>query len=299
MKTGTHVYAMLFLLPALAALSSCLSQQEPFIVVLDDAYSLRLLATNEDGFAAPDGLLLLPGGEIVLADEVGSAVSIWKDGMVTRSLCNSTSGIISPEDLVRDANDDIYFTDDSAGGLWRIDAAGKLDLVAGPEDGLLSTEGIASAPDGTILVGDGKQHKIFRVTRRGEVTVFAGEEYHIEKAEAMAFDEKGNLFIADDESDVVYEISSDGILRHVIDGDDGLQAPESMCYRNGVIYLTDDAAGEVLGYDLAAGKLHIIAVFHGVLHRVQGITVDEQGNIFVTVHDWPPKESYIFVLERK
>jgi len=299
MKKTTRAYALVLLLPALVASASCLSQREPFVVVFDDAYSLELIATGEDGFAAPDGLIVLPTGEIILADEVGSAVSIWKGGKVTTVLCDSTSGIISPEDLVRDENGDIYFTDDSAGGLRRIDASGKIHLVAGPEDGLISTEGIAAAPDGSILVGDGKQHKIFRVTRDGEVTVFAGEEYHITKAEAMAFDEKGNLFVADDEADVVYEISPNGMLRHLIDGTDGLLAPESMYYRNGVIYLTDDQAGAVLAYDTAEGELHIIAVFNGELRRVQGITVDEQGNIFVTIHDWPPEESYIFVLERE
>ncbi len=281
---------------ALAAVPACLSEYEPFIVMMDDSYSARILASNENGFTAPDGMLI-EGEFIYMADEGASALERWRRGSKVEVLCDSSGGLISPEDLVMDERGDIYFTDDSAGGLWRYDSAGRLSLIAGKSKGLISTEGIALSADG-VLVGDGKRHAIFNVTAEGSVGVFLGSEYGIDKPESMAYDDRGNLYISDDGRALVYELSPAKSLRTVIDTGSGLAAPESICWANGTLYITDNENGKLYGYDTSAGKLQTIALFHGNLKDVQGIAMDNTGSIYLSVHGWNPVCSFIIKFEK-
>jgi streptogramin lyase len=275
---------------------ACLSEDEPFILLLDDSYSLQLLATNEDGFAAPDGILIDSGNTLYLADEGGSAIRRWTPGEKAITLYDSASGLRSPEDMVRDASGTIYVTDDSCGGLWRFSAGGSLSLVAGPDRGLRSTEGIAIAPDGSILAGDGESGTVFRVTPEGSVSVFLGPERGIRKPEGLVYDENGNLYIADDEQDTIFKLDTSGCLHVLLDSRDGIGAPESIAYRRGDLFITDNETGKLFRYAIAEEALHTIAVFHGNLEALQGIAVSDQGTICMSVHGRHSEASYLFEL---
>ena len=269
-----------FVVCALFFLTSCGVQKEGLVIMTDHSYKATMFATNKAGIGSPDGLVWHKG-KLYLADEGGVALESWIRNEGLKKLAVAGVGFESPEDLVIDSEDNIFFTDDDAGGLWEYTSDGKLRLVAGKDKGLISTEGIALAPDGSLLVGDGEQHKVYRVTRDGNVTEFLGRDYGITKAESMVFDDRGNLYIADNEDNVLYLLDGDRKLHRIIDRNDSF-SPETIYFARSSLYITDSHNGKLYLYT-PGEELKTVAAFGGQLKNVQGVTVDDQGNIFLSI----------------
>lgn len=268
-------------LGALFLLTSCkVLGKDGLILMTDASYKATVFATNKIGFGAPDGILWNKG-KLYLADEGGVALETWNQNDGLKKLMDGQFGTKSPEDLVMDAQGNIFFSDDDAGGVWEVDATGKQRLLAGKDQGLFSTEGIAVAPDGSILVGDADAHEVFRVTKDGAVSVFLGREFEITKPESMAFDDKGNLYIADNEKNALYMLDTNHQLHVVIDRKDEF-SPETIFYSKGALYITDSHASKLYQYT-PNEELKTIAAFGGQLRNVQGVTVDERGDIYVSI----------------
>jgi len=273
-------FSVIIIVIACAFLTSCGIQKEGLVIMTDHSYKATLFATNKIGFGSPDGLLWHKG-KLYFADEGGVALESWNRNEGLKKLVDAGFGFQSPEDLVIDSQDNIFFTDDDAGGLWELTADGKPRVVAGKDTGLISTEGIALAPDGSLLVGDGEQHKVFRVTRDGKVSDFLGQEYGITKPESMVFDDRGNLYIADNEDNVLYLLDANRKLHRIVDRSDSF-SPETIYFARGSLYITDSHNGKLYIYT-PGEELKTIAAFGGQLKNVQGVTVDDQGNIFLSV----------------
>ena len=273
-------FSRIIIVIACAFLTSCGVQKEGLVIMTDHSYKATLFATNKIGFGSPDGLLWHKG-KLYFADEGGVALESWNRNEGLKKLVDAGFGFQSPEDLVIDSQDNIFFTDDDAGGLWELTADGKPRVVAGKDTGLISTEGIALAPDGSLLVGDGEQHKVFRVTRDGKVSDFLGKDYGITKPESMVFDDRGNLYIADNEDNVLYLLDANRKLHRIIDRNDAF-SPETIYFARGSLYITDSHNGKLYIYT-PGEELKTIAAFGGQLKNVQGVTVDDQGNIFLSV----------------
>jgi len=289
--------SIIFVLIGLLFTTSCGLQKEGLVVMTDQSYKASVYATNKIGIGSPDGLAWHKG-KLYLADEGGQALEVWSKNPGLKTLVDSRFGCQSPEDLVIDADDNIFFTDDDAGGLWEVDRSGAPKLVAGKDKGLISTEGIALAPDGSLLVGDGEQHEVFRVTRDGAVSEFLGKQFGITKPESMVFDEQGNLYIADNEDDVLYLLDTNHTLHRIIDRRDSF-SPETIFYFKGALYITDSRDGKLYVYK-PNEELRTIAAFGGQLKNVQGVTVDDQGNIFVSVQtDLKHKVGHILEISKE
>jgi sugar lactone lactonase YvrE len=272
--------------------------QKGMVMTVDKSYRATVVGTNKDGFTVPDGLLWKQG-KLYISDEGGNAVRIWENANQVKTLCDSSLGIKSPEDLVMDGKGNIFFTDDDAGGLWEIDNQGNSFLLAGKDKGLISTDGIALSPTGQILVGDAEKHEIFSVNpRTGDASVFLGAEYGIKKPESMVYDEKGNLYIADNEDNVLYLLTFDKQLHRTIENREAF-SPETLWYSGGVLYITDSQNGKLSRYTPEEG-LRAIAVFGGKLAAVGGITTDDSGNIYLSVQtNLKQKLGYILRLEKE
>lgn len=268
-------------LGALFLLTSCNALgKDGLVLMTDDSYKATVFATTKVGFGSPDGILW-KRGKLYLADEGSGALEVWDQNGAVKKLLDVQFGARSPEDLVIDAQGNVFFSDDDAGGVWEVDATGKPRLLAGKDKGLTSTEGIALAPDGSILVGDTDQHEVFKVTSDGAVSVFLGKDAGITKPESMTFDGKGNLYIADNESNVLYMLDTEHKLHRVVDRSDQF-SPETIFYANGSLYITDSHAGKLYLYT-PNEELKTIAAFGGQLRNVQGVTVDERGDIYVSI----------------
>ena len=272
--------SIVIIICSLALLTSCGFKKEGLVIMTDASYKASVLATNKSGFGAPDGLVWHKG-KLYLADEGGVALEEWNKNDGLKKLAAAGFGFKSPEDLVIDSQDNIFFTDDDAGGLWEFTAEGKPRLVAGKDKGLISTEGIALAPDGSILVGDGEQHKIFRVTREGGVSEFLGSSSGITKPESMVFDDKGGLYIADNEDNVLYLLDTNHQLHRIVDRQETF-SPETIFFARGALYITDSQHGKLYVYS-PSDELRTIAAFTGQLKNVQGVTVSDQGDIYLSV----------------
>lgn len=288
-------FSLLCFVSLLAA--GCNLDQKGMVMIIDKTYRASVVATEKDGLTVADGILWRDG-KLYVSDEGGDAVRVWAGKNQSKTLSDSTLGIISPEDLVMDEKGNIFFTDDDAGGLWQTDAQGKSFLVAGKDKGLISTEAVALAPGGDLLVGDGERHEIFRVTRKGDVSVFLPAEAGIKKPESMVYDEKGNLYIADNQDDVLYLLTPDMKLHRPIANRQDF-SPETILYSQGALYITDSHNGKLYRYSPNDG-LQTIAVFGGVMRAVNGVTTDNQGNVYLSIQtDLKKKIGYVLRLEKE
>ena len=288
-----------YLVPLVLALlfTACGIDQKGMVLLKDESYHARIFSTNKDGISAPDGLLWRQG-KLFIADEGGSALRVWSANGGVQTLCDAKLGIMSPEDAVMDADGNLFFSDDDAGGVWQITANGHASLLAGKDKGLLSTEAIALAPSGEILVGDGLKHQVCSVSRAGDVSVFLGSGYGIRKPESMVFDEAGNLYIADNEEQTVYRLTPEMKLQRLLEKREFF-SPETLWYAHGTLFITDSSNGKLYRFTPEEG-LQTIAVFGGKLAAVNGLTMDEQGSIYVSVQtNLKRKIGYILKLERE
>src|SRR5437764_14590179 len=97
----------------------------------------------------------------------------------------------------------------------------------------------------------------------------------------MVFDDRGNLYIADNQDNVLYLLDGDRKLHKIIDHGDSF-SPETIYFARGSLYITDSHNHKLYVYT-PGEELRTIAAFGGQLQNVQGVTVDDQGNIFLSV----------------
>lgn len=288
--------------PAFFALALALAgcgklDQEAMVLTVEPGWSAQLVASEKDGFSSPDGLHWA-GGRLYVADEGGSAVRAWRPGTRPAILADSGAGLASPEDLVRDSAGNVYFTDDTRGGLWRTDTAGRTSALVEPGRGLSSTEGLGLSPAGDLVVGDAQGHRVLKVTKDGSLSVLIGPERKIAKPESFAFDGSGSLYIADNSDNVLYRLAADGRLHRAVADRPGF-SPESLHFAGGALFITDSDNGKLFRYTPDEG-VSVVAVFGGTLANVQGIAADESGALYLSVQsDLKGRKGYILKLSRK
>ncbi len=277
------------------ALAACAPlDQQAMLVALEPGWKAELVADERTGFGSPDGLLWADGA-LYVADEGGSALRSWRPGGRPATLADSSAGLASPEDVVRDSAGNLYFTDDTRGGLWRTDRSGRTVAMVEPRRGLPSTEGLGLSPTGDLVVGDAPGHRVLKVAPDGRMSQLAAG---IAKPESFAFDEDGNLYIADNRDNVLYRLTTNGVLQRLI-ADRGDFSPESLHFAGGALFITDSDHGKLFRYTPADG-LQAIALFGGTFANIQGIAADESGALYVSVQsDLKARKGYILKLSRQ
>lgn len=271
--------------------------QEAMVLTVEPGWTAEVAASDKDGFASPDGLLWADG-RLYVADEGGSAVRAWRPGTRPVILADAKAGLASPEDLVRDAAGNVYFTDDTRGGLWRTDTAGRTAALVAPARGLPSTEGLGLSPSGDLVVGDAPGHRVLKVRPDGTLSVLIGPDGNIAKPESFAFDGSGNLYIADNRDNVLYLLRPDGRLHRAVADRPGF-SPESLLFSGGTLFITDSDNGKLFRYTPDDG-LNVIALFGGSLANIQGIAADDRGDLYLSVQsDLKGRKGYILKLSRK
>jgi sugar lactone lactonase YvrE len=283
---------------AALALAACGPlDQKAMVVALEPGWTAEMVAGERDGFGSPDGLHWADG-TLFVADEGGSALRSWRPGSRPATLADAGAGLASPEDVVRDSAGNLYFTDDTRGGLWRTDRSGRTRAVVAPGRGLPSTEGLGLSPDGDLVVGDAPGHRVLKVAPDGRVSVLLGPEKRIAKPESFAFDGDGNLYIADNRDKVLYRLTAAGTLQRVVADRAGF-SPESLHFSGDTLFITDSENGKLFRYSPADG-LGVVALFAGTLANIQGIAADDGGALYLSVQsDLKARKGYILKLYRR
>lgn len=267
--------------------------QEAMLVALEPGWKAELAADERDGFGSPDGLIWADGS-LYVADEGGSALRSWRPGSRPATLADARAGLASPEDVVRDPAGNLYFTDDTRGGLWRTDALGRTTAIVAPGRGLPSTEGLGLSPAGDLVVGDAPGHRVLKVTPDGRMSLLTAG---IAKPESFAFDESGDLYIADNRDNILYRLTADGVLQRLI-ADRGDFSPESLHFAGGALFITDSDHGKLFRYTPSDG-LEAIALFGGTFANIQGVAADDKGALYLSVQsDLKGRKGYILKLSR-
>lgn len=260
-----------------ALLAGCSPAADDAAVVLyEPGYAIDVVIDNEDGITSPDGLWW-DSGMLYIADEGGSAIRRW-DGTRLETLADATSGIASPEDLVVDAQGQIWFTDDTAGGLWRVNPDGA-QKVAGSQE-ITESEGIALRGDGTIWVGDGRTGRIqaFKADARRPAPVAAG--WQVAKPESMALAPDGVLWLADNRRDRLLRIEADGTAREWLLPND--LSPETIAAHGEALWITDSHNGRLYRLE-KDGEFKVVALFLADFININGIAVDTAGAVYVSI----------------
>lgn len=276
------------LIAALIALAGCGElDRQAMVLTVEEGWAVEVAEVTRDGSA--DGLHWRDG-RLFVADEGASALR----SLGGRVLADSAAGLMSPEDLAVDSEGNLVFSDDSRGGVWRTDSAGRTTALATPA-ALPSTEGLAVEPSGHVLVGDPPRRRVVRIAPDGRASVFLTG---IAKAEGFAFDDRGSLYIADNEEDILYLRTANGTLHRSVAGAKGF-SPESLHFQDGTLFVTDSRHGKLFRYTPEDG-LHVVALFGGRLANVQGVTGDGSGGLYVSVQSGlKARQGYILRLYRK
>lgn len=156
-------------------------------------------------------------GNMYLADFTGH--NVLKVDMKTKAVTTyvHSDRFNQPNDIIINKKDQLFASDpnwkEGTGQLWRIDAGGKLILLA---DQMGTTNGLALSPDEkTLYVNESVQRKIwaFDVDAAGNLS---GKRLFAEFADfgfdGMACDNKGNLFVTRHGKGVIAILSPDGTL---------------------------------------------------------------------------------------
>jgi sugar lactone lactonase YvrE len=265
-----------FLLAA-AILAGCSPSTEDGAVLLyDQGYAISIVLDNEDGITSPDGLWW-DNGALYIADEGGSAVRRW-DGHALETLADASSGIASPEDLLVDSDGQVWFTDDTAGGLWRVTPGGA-ERVADSQ-GIAESEGIALRGDGTLWVGDGRTGRIHAFGPDGSAAQAFISGWQVAKPESMALSLDGALWLADNREDRLLRIDADGSVREWRLPDD--LSPESIAIDGETLWITDSHNGRL--YRLRKDREpEIVALFLADFANINGVAADNAGTIYVSI----------------
>lgn len=278
----------------LLASASCTGAAEGGVIVFDPDFTAETMAVMAGGATSPDGLTWHEG-LLYVADEGGSAIRrLGPRGWET--LADARSGIQSPEDIVVNADGRVFFTDDSAGGLWVVADGGAKRIATGGV-GNAPTEGLALGPKGQLLIGNARTRDIdIMFDESGDLFGLLGRA-EIPKPESIAVGSDGSVWVADNQMDVLYRFES-GAARPARLSWPGV-SPESIVLVGPTLWMTDSHNGKV--YRLLDGdRLQTVALFAGKLGNVSGIAGDASGSIYVSIQiDLKAQKGTIAVLRNR
>ena len=276
------------------ASASCAGNSEGGIVIFDREYTVETIATDSEGIGSPDGVIWHEG-RLYIADEGGSAIH-RRDAGGWKTLADSRSGIMSPEDIVVGSDGAVFFTDDSAGGVWEV-REGRATRVAPLQVGDAPTEGLAIGLGGELLVGNTRKRGVDIIGPKSRPFSEALGQTTITKPESIAVGPTGTVWVADNEDDVIYRFDP-GARRPTKLSWRGV-SPESIALAGTALWMTDSHNGKV--YRLKDGdRLQTVAVFAGKLSNVSGIAGGPAGAAYVSVQtDLDADEGTIVALRRR
>jgi len=192
------------------------------------------------------------------------------------------------EGPVADPNGNIYFSDITAGKIYKWSKDGAVDVFL---DGLNKPNGLAFDGTGMLIACEGGNGRIISIAPQGEITVLADQYNGIRFNEPndLWIDPQGGIYFTDpayqsavvQDGEHVYYLSPD--RSQVIRVIDDLVRPNGIVGTSdgSTLYVTDHGAGQTFSYDVNAdGTLSNKQLFVSV--GSDGMALDTEGNIYLT-----------------
>ena len=157
----------------------------------------------------------------------------------------------TPRGIALDGNGNIFFTDEGFSLVLKVDAAGKISVVADSQQ-VTSPRGIAIDADSNLYVADAiftnrtgapfplRSGRIRKISPNGNVSTIAGTgsepdkedipalEAQLGSCSGLTVDSSGNLYVAEVERNRVRRIARDGTIRTIAgNGDTSFGPPQA------------------------------------------------------------------------
>lgn len=195
----------------------------------------------------------------------------------------------TPIRLTIDQNDNIYVTDAFQKSIYKYDASGNFIETISSVGIPIS---IAISNDNHLIVSDNKKGSILNISTAGSINeIFSDCVY----PSSAAFDIYNNLYVVDSKQSKVFVMDLSGNIINTI-GEGILNYPTGMAYdsKNSRIVVAEHggiASNQAIKletqihiFDLQGTLIHSFGQFghkDGQFSRIQGLTVDKWGRIFV------------------
>ena len=222
---------------------------------------------------------------LTIWDISGNFISSWGEGLFK-----------SPHGIFIDNDDQI----------WLVDTLDHVVSKHKPNGNLISTlgqrgrpaysfqglpfnmpSGVALSPDGEIFVSDGYgAHRVHRFNSNGKLLLSWGKEGNgpgeFVNLHNIGVDKLGRVYICDRENDRIQIFDKDGNYLEQWD----IIEPNDLCIQDELIYVASDktwiSIWNLKGETLARFGGNDSSTNKPIMDSVHGITVDKQGNIFIT-----------------
>jgi uncharacterized protein (TIGR03437 family) len=210
----------------------------------------------------PSAVAVDPAGNLYIALQLGHTVrKVSKDGVIsTIAASNNVININDPEDVVADANGNVYFAD-SSGIIRIVQPSGTITSLPGPpaQAQAFFPVAFAAGAAGDMFVLDAGNGLVYRYDAKGSITIVVDSSAKLVIPSAIAVDNAGNLFIA--EAWDVRKVTAGGTITtiagsaHGYSGDGGPASGASIGNPSG---LAIDSAGHVFIADSDNNAIRVL-----------------------------------------
>lgn len=322
-----------------AGKAGTLSNQPPLsgtpLALASDYYGRLLIATAEGGLLARnlDGALtpLLPSHTFktlrALHQDLAGTVYFSEPSRVWRVASLGSVAVLAghgdsaspipatatearlsaPMSVAIEPTGNLYFADEQARRVWRVNASGSLQLIAGtgaaPSSPMAAGDGgpatsaplfdpvaIAVSPLGEIAIAEFAAHRVRIVLPNGIIFTAAGtgspgiagdngpaQFAQLNKPRGLAYDPAGNLYIADSGNGLVRKLGRNGFLTTL--GTGALDNPTSIAIDpNGLIFVAESGKNAIRRLSLANTW---DPVTQGQFNFPSGLAFDSNGHLYI------------------
>ena len=237
----------------------------------------------------------IPHARIVKLSPSGKELAEWH---VFTAFHNPTLGSDGPFGLAVDAQGNIYAADGGDNTIKKLSPTGQLLATwgkTGSAPGELSwPQGVALDPQGNIYVSDFNNSRIQKFSATGTLlAVFGNTGSPLERLRnpvGIAVDTQGNLYVSDIRNHRFVKFSPDGKFLTAWSGAGSKSfssAKDLAVDSAGNVYIGDGNNHRLVKLS-PTGK--VLAIWERPMEFVNGVTVDPQGNVYITAYPAPHRE---------
>ncbi len=254
---------------------------------------VAVVASVKDGLFHTDDLTYHSRWGLIIANESsperrgradGPAVFVFKDGQLKK--------LADPRRLPGDtdsvaADDTAIYASDGAQGkifVYRDEGNGWQELYT-RKDGLHTPESL-EARGAALVVLDERKKSVTEINPKGKLTIEYPRHQLFASPEGIVYHPGlKSYLITDDQSGTIFSYQSGGELKVWAGQNIGLKNPEDLLVTSkGEVVITDNGRGEVMLLS-QEGALKKSLRFRPLFRDLQGVALDEQGNLYLVSAD--------------